>query len=295
MVMDGVQAVPQNPTAAKASKELMTIGSMFTQMSHLQTLTMMDKGAVTDIKLITETGIYGGTDVLNSPVQGGIMVMANKDGHGNFGYFLMGADRAFHTGGRPAGSDNIAWKAVVHETTSEGVIEIDPAYSGSYPAAIIETWSGSATHDLTDGKDHIVTFKLQDGTDWATATDSRAWYLIQSSGELGNFKGASGEISRDVFKGWADNGMKVTINYDATPKKFNVVKVEGQALVHHSMQLLADGSISMEKDYVPTEDGDIATKKFVEDAISIPLQPTADGTYNLVVASGVATWEVVTP
>jgi hypothetical protein len=92
----------------------MTIGNVMTLMGQLTELTMMDKGTITDINGITETGIYEGTDIANAPITGKGMVLANKDAAGDFGFFYMGADEVLHTGGKQAGGTAVKWTSIIN-------------------------------------------------------------------------------------------------------------------------------------------------------------------------------------
>jgi len=152
---------------------------------------------------------------------------------------------------------NTAYADSPKVSKSTGTIDIKPDNSGGFPTAILSSFTGQATTNLTDGNEHAVQFKLEDGGDWSTATDSRMWYLHVA--ELGNVDGASGVITLDTLKQWVSNANIVTIKYDATPKRFHVTKVEG----HHVLP------------------------------VSVPAIPTADGDYKLHVASGVASWVTV--
>jgi len=140
---------------------------------------------------------------------------------------------------------------------STGTIDIKPDNSGGFPTAILSSFTGQATTNLTDGNEHAVQFVLEAGGDWTAATDSRMWYLHVA--ELGNIDGASGVIAVDMMKQWISNGNIVTIKYDATPKRFHVTKVEG----HHVLPA------------------------------SVPAIPTADGDYKLHINGGVATWVTI--
>jgi len=248
--MEGDQIIPVDLAHAKLSRELLTVGSYATMTEGIATKTMMDKGTITDLNDISETGIYAGADVANSPVTGGIMVMANKDSDGNFGYFLMGADRVFHTGGRANGASVIDWANVKTDAVAEGDIPIDPDYGGGFQAILIEDFTAKATHNLLDEQPHKVSFSLKSGGNWADTMHPRAWYLIGSVGELGNLIGASGDVKASDVKMWSDNGAIVTITYQKTAKKFLVSKVEDSSGVHTINAVLADGSVKVEQNLV---------------------------------------------
>ena len=254
--------------------------------------TMMEKGAVTDIGGIAESGIYEGNNVTGSPMQGPIMVMANKDSNGDFGFFLMGSDGALHTGGKPTGG-KIFWTEIKSVAVADGTVEVDASYSGRFVSPNMDSFTGQSTHNLFDQKEHKVIFTDKAGNDWTTDKDPYAWYL-KGGGELGHFAGASGHVGSKVMEGWIRHKNIVTIQYtDSTKKEFNVLKVEGDTQVGGSNHLVADGSVDMNKDYVPKNDLSIATKKFAEDLITLPATPTADGDYKLNIAAGVATWVTV--
>jgi hypothetical protein len=72
---------------------------------------MQEKGAITDIDDVVETGIYHGIDVSKSPIQGPIMVMSSQDSAGNMGFFLMGSDQILRVGSKPVGSP-ATWKTI---------------------------------------------------------------------------------------------------------------------------------------------------------------------------------------
>ena len=270
LVLTYNQVMPSDQAKSLASKELLSIGNLFKVLMPLKELSMMDKGVITDIGDITETGIYAGDNVLNSPTQGGIMVMANKDGQGNFGYFLMGADRGFHTGGRASGTNSIDWTTVEHKAVSEGSIDVDTTYSGGYPMAMIDS-SFTGITDLFDGNEHKVTLKLKAGTTWADASASDdAWYLKQSTGEMGHFVGDGDKrISKHIMQLWVDSQSIITIKYTGSTKKTMVVsKVEAGKKVRHVLDISSDGSVQMEVGYVPTDLNDVTTKGYV-DSLSV--------------------------
>ncbi len=227
--------------------------------------TMTDKGVITDITKITETGIYEGMDVLKSPVQGGIMVLANKDAAGNMGFFVMGDDGKLHTGGKPANKD-VFFSEIAQKVVSEGDIPIDADYSGGYGTLEIEKFTGKASHNLLDGKEHTVNLVLDSGEDFATTTSRDIFYLIQSDGELGKLKGASGNIDKDTLKDFVAGKNLITMKYTApvapstTDGYFMITDVQGY--VHQG-------------------------------STALPVAPTADGDYKLHIASGVATWVTV--
>jgi len=286
------QVVPTDPVLALKDNRMITVASTIAAFNNMSVKVMMEKGIITDISGITETGIYEGTDVANSPMTGPIMVMANKDSNGDFGFFLMGADGALHTGGK-AQLGKTFWTEIKAKAVAEGSIEVDASYSGHFVSPNMDSFTGQSTHNLFDQKEHKVIFTDKAGNDWTTDKDPYAWYL-KGGGELGHFAGASGHVGSKVMEGWIRHKNIVTIQYtDSTKKEFNVLKVEGDTQVGGSNHLVADGSVDMNKDYVPKNDLSIATKKFAEDLITLPATPTADGDYKLNIAAGVATWVTV--
>ena len=292
--MEGNQVVPNDPVKAKLSKELMTIGSVFTIMDDLRKITMMAKGTITSFADIVESGVYEGVDIPNSPAQGKVMVMAAKDSVGDFGYFLLGVDMIFHVGRKGSTYTTIKWNSVQHISTSEGTVEISSPSAG-YAGVMIDTIS-DPTKVLDDGLEHAVTFVDSSTIDWATVINPDLWYFApatQSTGghaassETGQVHSATGNISKAIAQGWVANQNIVTIKYniDPTIKKFEVIKVEGGNATAHSAAILADGSVEMDSSYVPAGPNSIVTKKML-----LPTAPTADGNYKLNIAGGVATW-----
>jgi len=245
--LDKAQVVSPNPAVAIVDNRLMSVASVFSMMHALKTKTMMEKGNITAINDVRETGIFEGTDVTGAPVPGKIMVMSNKDINGDYGYFLMGHDGVLHTGGRPAGG-KVFWTEIKSVTPITGEFDVQTDYSGGFMCVLLDTFSGTATTDIYDGKEHVVSFALKAGDDWASTTDPVAWYLRQSTGELGHFTGASGHIGKDTMKSWVMNRNKVTIKYtDTTKKDFLVSKVEGDNHIQNSNPILSVGSVKVEK------------------------------------------------
>ena len=64
---------------------------------------------------ITEIGIYygpatpGQIKILDAPIDGQGMIMASRDGLGNWGYLFMGQDMVLRTGGKPQGGLVPTW------------------------------------------------------------------------------------------------------------------------------------------------------------------------------------------
>jgi len=236
------QVVPTDPVLALKDNRMITVASTITAFNNMSIKVMMEKGIITDISGITETGIYEGTDVANSPMTGPIMVMANKDSNGDFGFFLMGADGALHTGGK-AQLGKTFWTEIKAKAVAEGSIEVDASYSGRFVSPNMDTFTGQATHDLYDQKEHKVIFIDKAGNDWTTDKDPYAWYL-KGGGELGHFMGASGHVGSKVMEGWVKHKNIITIQYtDSTKKEFNVLKVEGDTQIGGSNHVVADGSV----------------------------------------------------
>lgn len=169
------QHVPTDPVKALASRELMTIGSVMALMNQFQTLVMKDKGTITDMAGITETGIYEGTDVTDSPITGEIMVMANKDSHGDFGFFLMGDDRTMHTGGKKAGG-KIGWQQVKHVTQSTG--EIAVKIDSGFTTIQTNMYANLFGTDLMDGDEHVITFMMAPNSPEIPDGDSAWGYIL---------------------------------------------------------------------------------------------------------------------
>ncbi len=150
------QTLPTIIAEAMASKEFMTVGSVFKQFHAFSQNTMTEKGDITNINDIVETGIYTGNDVVNSPIQGHIMIMAHKDLHSNFGYMLMGDDMLLHTGGKPSTASDPTWKEVVTNDTKDVVktVGVGKDFEKLHDALVFaETKQG-----------HSVTLTLDDGT-----------------------------------------------------------------------------------------------------------------------------------
>jgi len=257
------QVVPSDPAAALKDNRMITVGATIKAFNNMSVKVMMEKGAITDISGITETGIYEGTDVANSPITGPIMVMANKDTNGDFGFFLMGADGALHTGGK-AQLGKTFWTEIKSKAVAEGTIEVDASYSGRFVSPNMDTFTGQATHDIFDTKEHKVIFTDKPGNDWTTDKDPYTWYL-KGGGELGHFKGASGHVGSKVMEGWVKHQNIITIQYtDSSKKEFNVLKVEGDIQVSGSDHLVADGSVTMIPSYKPSKPNSIATKEYAD-------------------------------
>ncbi len=115
IVLTQPQILPITSIAAMASNTLISVGSTFKALHAFGMNTMTEKGDVSDVNDIVETGIYTGNDVANSPIQGHIMVMAHKDLHSNFNYLLMGSDMILHTGGKPLADNTPTWKTLVYD------------------------------------------------------------------------------------------------------------------------------------------------------------------------------------
>jgi len=257
------QVVPTDPVLALKDNRMITVASTIAAFNNMSVKVMMEKGIITDISGITETGIYEGTDVANSPMTGPIMVMANKDSNGDFGFFLMGADGVLHTGGK-AQLGKTFWTEIKAEAVAEGSIEVDASYSGRFVSPNMDTFTGQATHDLFNTKEHKVMFIDKAGNDWTTDKDPYAWYL-RGGGELGHFSGASGHVGSKVMEGWVKHKNIVTIQYtDSTKKEFNVLKVEGDIQVGGSDHLVADGSVEMIPTYKPSKPNSIVTKEYAD-------------------------------
>ena len=281
------QVVPTDPALALKDNRMITVASTIEAFNNMSIKVMMEKGIITDISGITETGIYEGTDVANSPMTGPIMVMANKDTNGDFGFFLMGADGALHTGGK-AQLGSTFWTEVQSKAVAEGEITVDASYSGVFVSPDMDSFTGSATSDLYDGKPHKVMFVNKTGNDWTSRKDPYIWYL-KTGGELGHFNGASGNIGSASMKGWVAHKNIITVQYtDSTKKLFKVLKVEGDTQVGGSDHLLADGTVEMDTKYTPKNDQSIATKKFVEDGLT-HLQSGAGHSSSSIVHNGVST------
>ena len=78
-------------------------------------LFMKEKGVITDIADVTETGIFYGSNITNAPVTGDMLVMASRDSQGNLGYFLMDDKMDLWLGGTP-NSGQTAWSKMVKAT-----------------------------------------------------------------------------------------------------------------------------------------------------------------------------------
>ena len=273
------QQIPALPAVALASKQFMTIGSVFAMMTQLQSKTMMDKGSITNINAIVETGIYEGTDVVNSPITGEIMVMANKDAHGDFAFFLMGDDRTMHTGGKKVGGQ-VGWQQVKHHVQTTGEIQVKTA--GGFTTIQTNTYTNiSGTVDLQDGKEHVVTFVMATGETDIPNGDPAWGYILphvaDATGQptrmkMGSASNPLGGTPNGTLKLWIDKGALVSI------KKTDPANIESEWQVTHveipanggaSDVIHADGHIPMSQGYVPTVPKSVADKEYVDNHTSV--------------------------
>ncbi|MHA2023998.1 MAG: hypothetical protein ACTSWQ_10090, partial [Candidatus Thorarchaeota archaeon] len=159
--MENPQVIPVDPAKALASRELMTVGSVFTQLNALHSNSLAHKGAISAMSDITEIGVYEGTDVTDAAVQGKVIIFAVKDSDGDFGYFLLDDKEGMHTGGKPSGGA-ISWSQVQHKPKSVGIMDIKT--SGGFTTIQTNTFTNIlGTTDLMDGSEHIVQFKMATG------------------------------------------------------------------------------------------------------------------------------------
>jgi len=107
----------------------------------------------------------------------------------------------------------------------EGNIEVIPSYSGGFPAAILDSFTGSILHNIIDGKEHEVLFVLKSGEDWANATDKNSWYL--NGTELGKIYGVSGVVTAAQFEQLVTDATPVTVRYDAANKSLHITHIGG--------------------------------------------------------------------
>ncbi len=213
MQMQVAQQVPQDPAIALGSREYMTIGSVFALMNQFQSMVMKDKGTITDMGDISETGIYEGVDVIGSPIQGEIMVMANKDSHGDFGFFLMGDDRTMHTGGKKAGGV-LGWQQVKHVTQSTG--EIPVLVGGGFTTIQTHMYANLFGTDLMDGKEHVVTFMMKPQSPDIPDGDTAWGYIVphvadQTGVPVRLLSAGLGGTPNGVLKLWIERKALVTI------------------------------------------------------------------------------------
>ena len=93
---------------------------------------MIEKGVITNMTDIIETGIYNGKNVKDSPVTGDILVMASQDPHGNMGYFVMDSQMDLYMGGKKAGTSTFAWNRVLNEGAKTITNITDIKSTGAY-------------------------------------------------------------------------------------------------------------------------------------------------------------------
>ncbi len=266
------QVIPLDHAIALGSRELMTVGNVVAMFSHLQTQSMMDKGTISDIDAITETGIYEGVDVTDSPITGEIMVMANKDSHGDFGFFLMGDDRTMHTGGKKAGGV-LGWQQVKHVTQSTGEIAVEVA--GGFTTIKTNMYANLFGTDLMDGDEHVVTFMMAPNSPEIPDGDANWGYMLphvaDQTGQPIRLRSAGlAGTPNGVVKLWIDKKALITlkkVDKDNPASDWEVTHVE-----------------------IPANGG---ATHLTHGAHAVPPAPTADGEYKLKVAAGVITWETV--
>ena len=321
IALTGDQTLPQTPTEMMKDNRLITVKNAFTIEAALKQWTLQNAMIVnsdtpiTDVTKIADSGMfYGGktnadhttTDVLNSPVQGAIMVMASKDKDGNFGYFLMGTDEILHTGGKPAGATAIKWSKIFNQNElgdlhtyvagstltakldelkqqldkvshSTSTTKKDPAWAATVPVDgeaggfVMAYFNTPVANPANPGQD------IADGTahylkfsEKDHPCTSTAWIWINDSG------GQTKRLWTNAAKTTAVDGLSMGVYI----RKGALIKVQKEnsewfvkdviipAVPQGTVKaVLSDGSVKMKSGYAPADDLDVATKKSVEDAV----------------------------
>ena len=262
LINDVVQTIPADPLT---SNEYATFSSLAAILNVHDEGTMMDKGPILDINDIVETGIYHGLDVINAPITGGIMVLANKDALGNFMYLLLGADGILHVGGKPVGH-SIFFTPPVDPNgdlvpISEGSIELDAEYGGDKAVGLLSTFSGHASYNLLDGGKHYVNFIIKPGTTFLNTSDHFVGLLNGLS--VSDLFGSGGPTTKEEMEDWVANGSLVEISYspDGT---FHVISVYGYHAHSTKIPVYSDGSVDMDAIYVAPNPQSVMTRREME-------------------------------
>ncbi len=103
IVLTQPQVLPATSIEAMASNTLISVGSTFKAIQAFGINTMTEKGIVSRIDDIVETGIYEGTDVLGSPVSGKVIIEVYADQDNDLDISLKGSDGRRYEGGKPHG------------------------------------------------------------------------------------------------------------------------------------------------------------------------------------------------
>jgi len=227
-------------------------GHTSTLTSGLQAMftnTMANKGAVSTLDDIAETGIYEGVDVALSPVQGAIMIMAGKDESGGMGVMIIDAKNELHVGSKPSGG-SFTFSAVHHKLVSTGDIQVE--VSGAFTTVLTNTFTNIlATVDLMDGAEHVVRFVMKPGSPDIVSTADWGWMnpkQVDATGTPVRMElSALGGTPNSTLKLWVEDGALVTIkkkdSADAA-SAFVVTHVELQGGHAHltANGLMSDGS-----------------------------------------------------
>ena len=255
------QVISGDPAIAGVDNRLITVANVFE--SEFQMLEMIDektlkvRSEITDVNQIILSGVYSGDYIHGAPALGKSTILAVRAASGAYVYWHVTEDGLIHTGTRGSGQATIEWWENIHTRPPEGIVEISTSFGSRYLVVELDTFSSSATHNLLDGKEHTVVFKLKMGQDWAATIDRDAWYLTGT--ERGSIIGLGGFVSPYNIRKITESANKVTIKYNGTRKELLITKVDGGSRIDSSTPVLTDGTNQMDSNYIATEDNDIAT------------------------------------